>query len=418
MELGIRFCGLCFLAIGLFVVPSCRKPKGNHPCPLIVSLEGKWSECYNYAGLTDSLLYVTSFMKSGDGGKNRVLVTRIPLDDTSVRDTVVLELPQGLPAERRFGFKYAIWGLDSTVRLSSLPHKGWVTLPFPLGDTASMLRIGKVTTEPSASHELAATLINRGELFYVIDMHGESPRTVAAIEGSVLKISYPYLLLLTGYKYPVVYDSLIAADKTGIEEGQILLVDLGDMSVKERVSAPPLDFYRLGRMVRLDSRKKLTVEDTLRNTDIPLPRRFERRLEDLSLPGGGIQLAESPEGRWLIVYYKDSRNQTAKVALARYKEVTDSRDKIDILELPLSPTLGTYTDLCFAPGERWLLVSNEQDAYLWQPKPRSGLVSLLGSQEHNLKGVFFSSDGRHIGYVCQIRERSGYFLQVRLLPER
>lgn len=125
----------------------------------------------------------------------------------------------------------------------------------------------------------------------------------------------------------------------------------------------------------------------------------------------------SPEKRWFVLYLLDKKQRLKEAVVVPIQVLSDSTlmEGEDFRRIPVTED----KTLRFVPGERWVLV---QDIYGGRPllyacgsdePPRT----LAAPDETEVRDVFFSPDGRYVGYVCQIRERSGYFLQVRLLPE-
>jgi hypothetical protein len=213
--------------------------------PLVASITGDYGEWHNILGFTDSLLYIATFV-GVDSINWGVMLRRFPMDNPGACDTLVLNIPEGEPPYRGFGNTYKIYSFDSDInasyRLSNQLHPGWILYPLPLGDTSEMVHVGNVAmieqTGTIPSYQFNNIQADRMELFYVVDVHSPQPRTVAAIEGSIMQVELPYLLLFTGYGHNIYKGGIIGRGKKSRGSNEIIAVDLRNMEIVCRIPAP------------------------------------------------------------------------------------------------------------------------------------------------------------------------------------
>ncbi|MBN2378686.1 hypothetical protein JXM67_02655 [candidate division WOR-3 bacterium] len=227
----LKASSLALSLIMIFGAVLCESPGVHETLPLVFSIPGQFSPCSDYIGLTDSIAYVASLIESESGAYD-VKLHRFSLSQPGIADSLILPLPPDLPSDRCFRFRYEISEFDSTENLRYLPHDGWIMLPFPLGDTTGMRRLGDLKTEMPPG-DTRKTLIDRGENFYLVDIHSTPPRTQAEIRGLVIDVESPYLALYTGYCYT--FEDGIPSRNVKAGAPVLLVIDLSRAEVVLRV---------------------------------------------------------------------------------------------------------------------------------------------------------------------------------------
>ncbi len=236
--------------------------------PLILSLPGRYREWSSILGFTDSLLYVATFV-GVDSINWRVMLRRYPLANPRSCDTLVLNIPGGEPPYRAFGNTYEVCtdhlSMSVSPRLTHLPDPGWILFPLPLGDTSRMVHVGNVeminVSGTLPEFQFNNMLADRMELFYVVDVHSSKPRTVAAVQGYILQVEQPYLLLFTGYGYNILEKGIVSFGRINLSSNEILAVDLRDMRVVARIPAPELENLNLSLRIRITAEGRLLYEE-------------------------------------------------------------------------------------------------------------------------------------------------------------
>jgi hypothetical protein len=125
----------------------------------------------------------------------------------------------------------------------------------------------------------------------------------------------------------------------------------------------------------------------------------------------------SPEKRWLALYTLDGRGRKKEVILVPVQALTDSTLLEQHKSFARIPASHRLDELHFAPGEEWVLAtSNTRSPRFYHCAGDEASISFLAPEERLAGDVFFSPDGRHVGYICCIKGAEGYHLQVRRLP--
>ncbi|TKJ40516.1 hypothetical protein CEE36_09505 [candidate division TA06 bacterium B3_TA06] len=266
----IRSWAAVFLYLSLALVVGCPKSEAPEQAelPLVLSLPGRYREWSSILGFTDSLLYVATFV-GVDSINWGVMLRRYPLANPRSCDTLVLNIPGGEPPYRAFGNTYEVYSLDLNInasyRLSNQLHPGWILFPLPLGDTSRMVHVGNVeminVSGTLPEFQFNNMLADRMELFYVVDVHSSKPRTVAAVQGFILRVEQPYLLLFTGYGYNILEKGIVSFGRINLSSNEILAVDLRDMRVVARIPAPELEDLNLSLRVRITADCRLLYEE-------------------------------------------------------------------------------------------------------------------------------------------------------------
>ncbi|MQY71055.1 hypothetical protein GH141_03880, partial [bacterium] len=259
-----------FLYLSLVLVVGCPKsePPEQAELPLILSLPGRYREWSSILGFTDSLLYVATFV-GVDSINWGVMLRRYPLANPDSCDTLVLNIPGGEPPYRGFGNTYEVYSLDLNInasyRLSNQLHPEWILSPLPLGDTSRMVHVGNVeminVSGTLPEFQFNNMLTDRMELFYVVDVHSSEPRTVAAVQGFILQVEQPYLLLFTGYGYNILEKGIVSFGRINLSSNEILAVDLRDMRVVARIPAPELEDLNHSLRIRITADCRLLYEE-------------------------------------------------------------------------------------------------------------------------------------------------------------
>lgn len=259
-----------FLYLSLALVVGCPKsePHEQAELPLVLSLPGRYREWSSILGFTDSLLYVATFVGI-DTFNWGVMLRRYPLANPDSCDTLVLHIPGGEPPYRAFGNTYEVCtdhlSMSVSPRLTHLPDPGWILFPLPLGDTSRMVHVGNVeminVSGTLPEFQFNNMLADRMELFYVVDVHSSKPRTVAAVQGFILRVEQPYLLFFTGYGYNILEKGIVSFGRINLSSNEILAVDLRDMRVVARIPAPELEDLNLSLRVRITAEGRLLYEE-------------------------------------------------------------------------------------------------------------------------------------------------------------
>jgi len=127
----------------------------------------------------------------------------------------------------------------------------------------------------------------------------------------------------------------------------------------------------------------------------------------------------SPGRRWLVMEYRRRYSSRRRLVLAPLEVLTDSAAfRPEALLEP--PTLGRSMEMSLLPGEETAFIC-KRDSRIKRPElfactPGGKKFALLADNERSCEEVFFSPDGRYVGYVCRIRGREGYMLRVRRIP--
>ncbi|MCK4334334.1 hypothetical protein KAX06_06075 [candidate division WOR-3 bacterium] len=256
--------------LGLALVVGCPKsePPEQAELPLVLSIPDRYGEWSNILGFTDSLLYVATFV-GVDSINWGVMLRRYPLANPGSCDTLVLNIPGGEPPYRALGNTYEVYSLDLNInasyRLSNQLHPGWILFPLPLGDTSRMVHVGNVeminVSGTLPEFQFNNMLADRMELFYVVDVHSSEPRTVAAVQGYILQVELPYILLFTGYGYNILEKGIVSFGRINLPSNEILAVDLRDMRVVARIPAPELEDLNLSLRIRITAEGRLLYEE-------------------------------------------------------------------------------------------------------------------------------------------------------------
>jgi len=272
------------LYLSLALVVGCPKsePPKQAELPLILSLPGRYGEWSNILGFTDSLLYIATFV-GVDTFNWGVMLRRYPLDNPGSCDTLVLNIPGGEPPYRALGNTYEVYSLDLNInasyRLSNQLHPGWILFPLPLGDTSRVVHVENVeminVSGTLPEFQFNNMLTDRMDLFYVVDVHSSEPRTVAAVQGYILQVEQPYLLLFTGYGYNILEKGIVSFGRINLSSNEILAVDLRDMEILARMPAPATmqDLNRTPR-IRITAEGRLLYEEIDLVNDYTSPDRY------------------------------------------------------------------------------------------------------------------------------------------------
>lgn len=249
---------------------------------LILSIPGRYRAWHNILGFTDSLLYIATLV-GVDSINWGVMLRRHPLANPGSCDTLVLNIPGGEPPYRGFGNTYEVYSLDLNInasyRLSNQLHPGWILFPLPLGDTSRMAHVGNVeminVSGTLPEFQFNNMLTDRMELFYVVDVHSSEPRTVAAVQGYILQVELPYILLFTGYGYNILEKGIVSFGRINLPSNEILAVDLRDMEILARMPAPATmqDLNRTLR-IRITAEGRLLYEEIDIVNDFTSPDRY------------------------------------------------------------------------------------------------------------------------------------------------
>ncbi len=257
-----------YLSLALVVGCPKSEPSEQAELPLVLSLPGRYGEWSNILGFTDSLLYVATFV-GVDSINWGVMLRRYPLANPGSCDTLVLNIPGGESPYRALGNTYEVYSLDLNInasyRLSNQLHPGWILFPLPLGDTSRMVHVGNVAminvSGTLPEFQFNNMLADRMDLFYVVDVHSSEPRTVAAVQGYILQVELPYILLFTGYGYNILEKGIVSFGRINLSSNEILAVDLRDMRVVARIPAPELEDLNLSLRIRITAEGRLLYEE-------------------------------------------------------------------------------------------------------------------------------------------------------------
>ena len=250
--------------------------------PLVLSIPGRYRAWHNILGFTDSLLYIATLV-GVDSINWGVMLRRYPLANPRSCDTLVLNIPGGEPPYCGFGSTYEVYSLDLNInasyRLSNQLHPGWVLFPLPLGDTSRMVHVGNVeminVSGTLPEFQFNNMLTDRMELFYVVDVHSSEPRTVAAVQGFILQMEQPYLLLFTGYGYNILEKGIVSFGRINLSSNEILAVDLRDMRVVARIPAPAaLEDLNRQMRIRITADGRMLYEEIDLVNDYTSPDRY------------------------------------------------------------------------------------------------------------------------------------------------
>jgi len=117
-------------------------------------------------------------------------------------------------------------------------------------------------------------LTDRMDLFYVVDVHSSEPRTVAAVQGYILQMEQPYLLLFTGYGYNILEKGIVSFGRINLSSNEILAVDLRDMRVVARIPAPELEDLNRSLRIRITADGRMLYEEIDLVNDYTSPDRY------------------------------------------------------------------------------------------------------------------------------------------------
>ncbi|MBN2378683.1 hypothetical protein JXM67_02640 [candidate division WOR-3 bacterium] len=236
----------CFVA----ALSGCKEQatglasKPTDTLPLILSVPTDTASdfsiyCSNeYFDLTDSLVYSLKLLH-GAGKAIRLRLARIYFGNPRNADTFYFPFTSQdtilwihLPPYHQ-GYSPGMLSMNGMEwsAFARLPRSGWALLPFPVGDTSGMLRLGELAprSRDASKGRFYLSLRQDGECFYVVDVHSIRLRTIAFISGESIDYSEPYLLVSTGYKGRP-YESDVS-----YEQSELLVIDMRDLSIALRV---------------------------------------------------------------------------------------------------------------------------------------------------------------------------------------
>ncbi|MBN2380808.1 hypothetical protein JXM67_13500 [candidate division WOR-3 bacterium] len=127
----------------------------------------------------------------------------------------------------------------------------------------------------------------------------------------------------------------------------------------------------------------------------------------------------SPQKRWLLVYFRDRKYELREAILFPTQVLSDESLLAEYKSFLTFPFDDWFFEFEFVPGEEWALVTSAHPGRiptLYHCANQKNPIPLLASDENELKEAFFSPDGRYVGYVCRIKDKEGYWVQVRELP--
>jgi hypothetical protein len=173
-------------------------------------------------------------------------------------------------------------------------------------------------------------------------------------------------------------------------------------------------------------------------SDLTNPPRELSELRRFKKPGWEMNWELSPDKRWLVLNYYKQFSRLRKWLCKRlppYEHVlipTEALADQSLLKSKESyvniPQYESAAPFRFVPGEEWVLVYEDVnrapgDEVRDRPSPRLRscdgsveAITLMAPNEHWLQHVFFSPDGKHVGYICRLEGENFYRLQVRQLP--
>lgn len=236
-------------AVGVLILVGLSACKGpdvkeiafdeNDTLPLVMTLPadtGRYLK-YQHIELTDSLVCVFRLIPTGSGNF-KLMLCRYPYSEPDNCDTLLLSFPTpdtllwgAFVMSGTDGYGFRMCGFGGNISLGAdcarLPNPAWILLPFSLGDSSDIMRLGKVESPKKktskSKYDRLQGVYNYG--FYVVDVHSPYPRTVASIRGEAQYIADPYLLLFTGYQ------GFTFESNCRYEESELMVIDARDMSV-------------------------------------------------------------------------------------------------------------------------------------------------------------------------------------------